>query len=144
MQMVRLRISGALVFLLLACSDSKHKPSSERVSPIDNTSNYRVGSDTLLNNWLKDSLGCLHTRNHATGLALSKKYALTGKSVDEIITVLGAPNKIIAEGKTKVLRYYFNTCCANGKLINECDYSWMDFSFADFSISKCIVTGGDM
>lgn len=130
--------------MLIACSNFKSNPIDENILPVDSINNHQTQNDTLLNNWVKDSLGCLHIRNYETGIALSKKYALTSKSNVEVAGVLGTPNKIIVDGKTKVLRYYYNTCCVNGVLSKECDYAWVDFTFADSTISKCIITGGVM
>lgn len=144
MQRVRLYISG-LVFILFSGVNAECK--NARRHSVGSGSQHQAGMnarDSLLGAWRKDSLGCLHIRNYELSTVLEKKYDLTHKGVDEIMTILGKPNKTIRENKELVLRFYCNTCCDHGKLKEECDYSWVDFTFPDSAVNRCIITGGVM
>lgn len=149
MQAGLLYISG-LFFLLSSCGnstnkeDDNHRNTLTTDTSISRHQERKVENDTLLSNWNKDSLGCLHIRRYETALSLEKKYDLANRSIDEIRNLLGKPNKTIVDNKTKVLRYYCNTCCENGELKTECDYSWVDFTFNDPAVNKCIMTSGVM
>jgi len=88
--------------------------------------------DSLILQWRNDSLGCKKIRNYEMAVLITRNYDLTHKSTNGIIDLLGKPNKIIGFKKNGViLRYYYDSCCQNGKVNYECDYSTWEFVFAD-------------
>jgi hypothetical protein len=100
-------------------------------------------SDSLVDLWRSDSLGCMRLRNYEMGVKLAIKYTLKRKSVGDIIALLGQPNKTIHyKDKGVILRYFYNTCCRDGKLDLECDFAWLDFNFSDSANNSSKIEGG--
>ena len=101
--------------------------------------------DTLIIQWHEDSLGCKKLRSYEKASLIIANYSLKSKSLKDIINLLGDPNKKIEYNKTgTIIRYYYNTCCQEGKLNFECDYSWLDFIFSDSTAASCKIGGGKM
>jgi len=107
-------------------------------------STYRTQRDELLTQWREDSLGCKKIRTHRKAQLIIEKYGLKNKTISQIIELIGQPNKQISKSKNGlILRYYYNTCCKDGKInLLECDYSWVDFIFNNRGDNKCNIGGG--
>jgi hypothetical protein len=132
-------IISLFLFSILACDSASNDDAGKAKLASDNNDVVKlqtiVNNDSLLIAWRKDSLGCLKLRSYESIQVLVEKYDLTKKYPQEIINLIGKPNKEFIEGKKKILTYYYNTCCKDGILDKECDYSWIDFSFTDSTIN---------
>ncbi len=89
--------------------------------------------DTLalyLEEWNKDSLGCLYLRNHTKAEYLINKLSLKTKKINDIIILLGKPNSTIENSNRINISYYFGMSCdsTDGKIIINTDACWVGFS----------------
>ena len=94
-------------------------------------------SDPLVRQWRKDSLGCIELRSEAAARTLYYRYKLKDKTSNEIIDVLGPPNKMLDNGAGLWLEYYFGTTCSGDKLIDSIEYCQASLFYIDKTKKDC-------
>lgn len=136
---------SSLIYLLSCSGSPNYRQEGNNVKAASKEQQRIIVNDTLLIKWHQDSLGCLKYRSYEIVQQLNIKYQLEKKASSDLVKLLGEPNRIIdTEAKGKVYRYFYNTCCKNGKLDKECDYSWVDFNYESSKSNSCLITAGTM
>jgi hypothetical protein len=80
----------------------------------------------LLEEWKKDTLGCLKYRTKEKALYIRDSLDLKNKSTIFVINKLGTPNSIKKDSNREILKYYFNTICRENVFIASFDYCWIE------------------
>ncbi len=128
-----------LIFFSMVVSTNSHSINWTSLKRNPDTGKVKSAMD----DWKKDSLGCIGLRDFNKITLLIDSFQLKEKSYTDVIVILGKPNKeIVYKTDGIILRYLYHTCCRDGKLDPECDYSWTDFIFKDRRKSGCIISGG--
>jgi hypothetical protein len=133
--MMKAAISIILISFISLSIFCKRKPnvsrSLENKSMIAHNDSIST-NDTLLqfiNEWKKDSLGCLKLRTKAKAeviLQFLKKDTLTKRIV---YYNFGIPNELQHYSNNLILIYYFDCACNNNKLIVKSDKCYAKFYF---------------
>lgn len=77
--------------------------------------------------WRKDSIGCLHIRNEKLAVQLIEDLDLVGKDTNEFKKIFGLPNEMQYFQGGCYLGYYFESTCNDNSI--EGDKSRIDFKF---------------
>ena len=78
--------------------------------------------DSVLKNWMVDSLGCKGIRTPEMAEIIVNKFDLYKKDKVDVVKYLGLPNKIECKDDICEYIYYFNTTCVGDSiLIQESD-----------------------
>lgn len=117
-----------IVFVfLLSCSGSGNTGSA-----IGNKKEARLRCkeiDTLIKKWQSDSLGCQKLRTKDVAETIIDSLKLNSASEVEFLKVFGKPNTENEREGSKILGYYFDAICRDGKFIDSADYCIAEFSF---------------
>jgi hypothetical protein len=94
------------------------------------TNKQKVIVDTaLFSKWVRDSIGCKQLRSKGLASQLIKDNRLMNDTKEHFLEVFQAPNEKANTKDAEVLKYYFNTMCANGKLSPNSDKCYASFYF---------------
>lgn len=142
--MIKLALLLSSLIYLISCSGTPNSGQKGNHAIVDKV--HHIGfNDSLLTQWRQDSIGCLKYRTYEIVKQLNTIYQLEKKTSSDLVELLGEPNRIIrTEAKGKVYRYFYNTCCKDGVLDKECDYSWVDFNFETNQSNSNFITSGTM
>src|SRR6185312_4871428 len=127
--MKRIASFGILAFIILLQNCNS--------GTVENVAKSANESDTLLAQWKEDSLGCIGLRTVENARLLFKRYNLQVKTSDDIIALLGKPNKVIDSGNRLSLNYYFDTKCGMGKVIDSIEHCSASFFYIDKRKRDC-------
>ena len=83
----------------------------------------------LQERWRYDRLGCLKLRNESLSETLIDNFELENKPQYRFIEIFGRPNVETERDGDKILIYYFNSTCRDGKFIDSSDYCYAEFIF---------------
>lgn len=113
-------IAIILLLVFLGCNESKmeERKSSEK---------QLVGN--YINNWIKDTQGCLKLRSRELADSLIRAHNLESKSIDEFKLVLGLPNEVEVIDKQNILIYYFDCACKDSLILENSDKCYAKFYF---------------
>jgi hypothetical protein len=118
---VRLRnlcVWTALVFCLSSCRTANNLTISLECDP---------GIEQILALWKDDSMGCAKYRNQTNTRLLVDCYHLEDVPLEQLRHVLGHPDLQTESTQEYRIKYYFNSLCSNGDLIDSADYCWIEF-----------------
>lgn len=79
--------------------------------------------------WINDKSGCNGVRSIEYAKNIIKTEKLQKESYDTFTEVFGAPNKIEKDSTNKMLFYYSDSSCDNGKIIQNSDKCFIIFYF---------------
>ena len=141
-KMVRYNQFFIYCFILFGCVNTESTDTSERVSMKQNSHIQDV------NDWKRDSLGCLRLRSLELARDMIEQNNLLDKSTEEFINYFGKPNEINKGGRLAkrypfgsqseiILIYYIETLCENDTFIIEgADKCWVWFNFRENKLKK--------
>lgn len=112
-------------FFFCSCQEKSNKV-------IDNENS----KNQIINNWKKDSLGCLGLRSLDLAKKIIEDNNLLGCSKENFEDFFGAPNDLIINEEKIALIYYIEARCKNDKLVNGADKCWIQFSFVRNKLSS--------
>ncbi len=88
------------------------------------------GDKFSINDWIRDSTGCLHLRSFDLLSDLVAENKLIGKSKNDFIQVFGKPNEVEKRDSNQLfLVYYLNSICIGDKLTPDSDKTKVKFKF---------------
>ena len=105
---------------------------------VTNGANQRKINDStefIIENWKKDSIGCLNLRTKAGFEYLNAIMILKDKSLSDISVLLGSPNEIEKSDGSTTLIYWYNSICGNNRIIENTDYCWVELFFKKDTLS---------
>lgn len=113
--------------LLVSCSGngnsgSLHSSQKEILQP---SKELKV----LIRKWQSDSLGCEKLRTKQISETIIDSLKLQSKTEAEFLKVFGTPNAENEREGNKILSYYFDSICREGKFIDSADYCIAEFTF---------------
>jgi hypothetical protein len=85
--------------------------------------------DVLIKKWQSDSLGCQKLRTKQVSETIIDSLKLQGTAQAGFIKVFGNPNTENERDGSKILGYYFDGICRDGKFIDSADYCIAEFTF---------------
>lgn len=92
--------------------------------------NIKMLENNTISLWKKDSLGCKHERTIEMGENLYNIFKKSNKNDSiSLKEILGTPNRRLKNKEETTFIYYINSCCNNGKLLEECDVSFISITF---------------
>ena len=107
-----------------------------RANSIPNTT-QNMSIDSILKEWKIDSLGCKGLRSDSKAMILRDSFNLENQYPRLIIGLLGKPNNYIFGKDYYVIRYYCQTSCNNGIILDKVEHCWVDFIYKDSLAKKC-------
>lgn len=110
---------ACLGYCLLSCRSGVH----HQVHPDCDQS-----IDKVLVQWKSDASGCHHFRNMTNTKELIKCYYLESVDCKQLQSVLGKADLQTESDQNLHYRYFFNSLCSGGKLVDSADYCWVEFT----------------
>ena len=137
---VRIKISIVISFclaILLIYTYSNPEVIWNKSVDIDRKKNHLTyknrNIDSIASIWKNDSTGCSGCRNLESARILLDAFNYNKPSSVEVLKLLGNPNSsndnIQDSQLIKRYKYYYNTACYNGSLLEEADKCWVSISF---------------
>ena len=111
--MVHINQFFVFCFIFYGCINTEDTNTSSRVSMKQN--NYIQN----LNDWKRDSLGCLRLRSLELARTMIEKNDLLGKSTEEFINYFGKPNEITKKDQEAFFVYYIEIRCKDDTFVIE-------------------------
>ena len=142
MEHIRFFIIAILIILACFLYKPAHDMTIENDFSMNNKRNslsYILTIDTNKQKWIQDSLGCVQLRTLELADSLIEKYDLLHKSTREFLLVFGKPNEILSTKEKLYLRYYMESECEKGLLIEDADKSWIDFVFIHDTLNNYFI-----
>lgn len=133
-----------LLLVIVGCGsnnvNSKYTLQTQISKQLSKAGFFNVNDSTLrvLEEWRIDSLGCMKLRGKQKSQFLVNSLGLKGRSKWHLISALGKPNVAKTESEYvstqesgfEMLRYYFDSICYGGAVVDSVDKCWADFLFS--------------
>ncbi len=128
-------ISNLLVFSIILSSCFVDNEKSELIQ--FNKSKEKMPSIQRINEWQKDSIGCLGHRTLILAQEMVEEHKLLGKTKEEFIKYFGKSNSVTRKEQHTFLDYYTEVRCNdNGTIDQEADKCWIQFVFKKNRLEK--------
>lgn len=113
---------------LLSCSGSGNKGSVDGSKLEIHQPGKEI--EILIKKWQSDSLGCQKLRTKQVAETIIDSLQLGGTTkVEFFLKVFGTPNTENEREGSKIIGYYFDAICREGKFIDSADYCVAEFTF---------------
>lgn len=94
----------------------------------------------MVDKWKNDPVGCKKERNGPLADALLAAFHKSEYTEEQISGLLGEPEQKAVNGNTRIIGYYWDTTCVDGKMKDSSVYCLLQF-FLDNTTGK-IESGG--
>ena len=85
----------------------------------------KTREEKILEDWKRDTFGCLGYRNSETARYIRDSLDLLNKSRTIVFDKIGVPNFTQQADNEEFCEYYFNGICREGVLVDSADYCWL-------------------
>lgn len=86
-----------------------------------------VETQKMCDRWKNDPIGCKKERNGPVADALLAAFIKSGYTEPQLSSLLGKPEQDIVSGNTRVIGYYWDTSCVDGKMKDSSVYCLLQF-----------------
>lgn len=88
------------------------------------------------NDWVKDSIGCLHLRTKVLALKLINENKLMNDTKKKFLDVFKSPNNVENTKEAEILEYYMGNFCENAKPVANSDKCYAKFYFKEGKLAE--------